>query len=111
MNLGFKILSLQRIFYYNFKGEISIYSFFEFSVIYLILYEEVSPSVCLIIWDEIYSIYLNCHVFTPKSKEPKRNGLYFNRILKIQKTGARRSAARVSRSVKGRYIYYENTIR
>ena len=45
MNLGFKILFLQRIFCYNFKEEIFIYSFFEFSVIYLILYEEVSLGI------------------------------------------------------------------
>ena len=37
MILGFKMLFIERIFSYNFKDEIFIYLFFEFSVIYSIL--------------------------------------------------------------------------
>ena len=45
MIVGFKMIFLQRMFCYNFKDEIFIYLFFEFSVIYLILYEEVSLGI------------------------------------------------------------------
>ena len=41
MNLDPKMLFLRRIFSYNFKDEIFIYSFFESSVIYLTLQEDV----------------------------------------------------------------------
>ena len=76
MNLSFKMQFLQRIFCYNFNDKIFIDSFFEFSVVYLILFEE----VFLGIYIERYFINLNCHIFTPKSKETKCNGLHFIKL-------------------------------
>ena len=41
------MLFLQRNFCYSFKDEILIYLFFEFTVIFLILYEAVSLGICI----------------------------------------------------------------
>ena len=82
---------LQRVFCYNFKDKILIYSFHIF----------ISKYICLITWEERYFIHLNCYFFTSKSKETKCNGLDFMELWKYRKQVGDTSNVRVSRSVKG----------
>ena len=62
---------LQKNILLQFKDKLFMYSFFEFRVIYLILYGEVFLvfRMCLIISEKRSFINLNCHIFTPKRKK------------------------------------------
>ena len=101
---------LQKNILLQFKDKLFMYSFFEFRVIYLILYGEVSLGVC--VSEKRSFINLNCHIFTPKRKETKCNDLDFIELRKLRKQvqGGNKSNVWVSRQVKRYQIYYENTI-
>ena len=101
---------LQKNILLQFKDKLFMYSFFEFRVIYLILYGEVSLGVC--VSEKRSFINLKCHIFTFKRKETKCNDLDFIELRKLRKQlqGGNKSNVWVSRPVKRYQIYYENTI-
>ena len=98
---SFKMLLLKRIFCYNFKSKMSMYSYFRLCIIYLILYKEVPLGIC--IWEKTYFIHLNCHISTFRNKETKSNDLNFIKLWKFikQAQGCDNSNVRVLRSAKG----------
>ena len=50
MNLGFKMLYLRRMFGYNFKDGIFIHLFYDFYIIYPILYVDVTVGIYFLLF-------------------------------------------------------------